>query len=176
MCSCIQAGKVIQGGRLRDSCHRSRNRLETCLKKQRKVDKNTCVVELHHKKSCIVRTCIDFSKNIRTHCSSMEQLKQLSQSMIKNKPNDLQPQFQTSATNPRAQRARKLLLLCHTAVRAPNSPSQGSGLSDQRRGWSLGGNTEYRIIHTQKNRGRSGSRCEFRHRFGQKTLLFLWLV
>ena len=36
--------KVFQGGGRMDSCHRRRNRLETCLKKQRNVDhKNTLV-------------------------------------------------------------------------------------------------------------------------------------
>ena len=45
--SCIQTGKVFQGGGRMDSYHRCRNQFESCLKNQRNVDKYTrCVSDV----------------------------------------------------------------------------------------------------------------------------------
>ena len=55
---CIQTRKVFQGGGLFYSRRRRRNRLETCLKKQRNVDKKILcftAVELEKKRDDIVR-------------------------------------------------------------------------------------------------------------------------
>ena len=57
----------------RDSCHRRRNRLETCLKNQRNVNRKHLSLTEMEKKRYIVR---DFSKSTRTYeycCSSMEE-------------------------------------------------------------------------------------------------------
>ena len=104
VCSCIQTRKVLQGGALFDWCRRRRTRLATCLKESRNVDKKIlCVLPRRaRKKRYIVR---DFSKNTRTYenCSLMEGAVQKALGhMIKNKSNNLEPHFPTSATKSRS--------------------------------------------------------------------------
>ena len=70
--------RVFPGDGLKDSCHRRRNRLETCLKNRRNVDKNTVFYLIQccraRKKHYFVRF---FSKNTCTYlyCWSMEKVK-----------------------------------------------------------------------------------------------------
>ena len=82
-----------------DLCRRRRNRLETCLKKQRNVDKKTMCFSAVELEKSLHRT--RFFENTRTYeyYSSMAELKKkIGQSTRKNKSNVLEPHFPTSAT------------------------------------------------------------------------------
>ena len=96
-------------------------------KKKRNVDKKRRVLVLYG----------DSSKNIRTTyvrelpIDGAVKNKPATSSMRKSISNDLEPHFQASATKSRCvERARKLLSLRHTLVRAPKIPSQGGELSE----------------------------------------------
>ena len=103
MCSCIQAGKVLPGDGLENSCHRRRDQLQKCLKKQKQMrTKNTAfhfsvVALLNRKKRYIEKR---FLKNTLTLIDGGALKKYLPHSTRKNS-NHLEPRFQSSATKSR---------------------------------------------------------------------------
>ena len=100
----VYTKKVFQGGGLFDLCRRRRNRLETCLKNQRNVDKKALfyccratkkryiVYEIFRKMLVRTTTAHRWRSSKKNTCHSRTR---------KNKSNDLEPHFPISATKSR---------------------------------------------------------------------------
>ena len=102
----VYTKKVFQGGGLFDLCRRRRNRLETCLKKQRNVDKKTlCFTDVEMKKTLHRTSTRFFFKYLYVRVlliDGREAQKTLDHSTRQNKSNNMEPHFPTSATKSRS--------------------------------------------------------------------------